>query len=282
MNPTATAPSSASGNPAEQLGKYFHWCASAVTLALFALVLTEQFAHLRLPGRPGWPDALLIFAATVSTLTALARKLPVQNVLLGAAVIALVGGGAHGFGAAMAIPFGPFVYTDRVGLRILDQFAWMMPLLWVVAVLNSRGVARLILRPWRKLRVYGFWLIGITVALTVLFDVGLEPFAAVVKRYWLWQPNRIPVTWGSAPVSNFPGWLLTALLITAFATPALIDKRQQRSTNRPAEFHPLVLWLLAMLLFAVGAAQHQLWAAMIFCIATSILVTIFAVRGARW
>ena len=202
--------------------------------------------------------------------------------MLGASVIALVGGTVHGLGAATALPFGPFVYTDRVGPRLLDHFAWMMPLIWVTAVLNSRGVARLILRPWRKLRIYGFWLIGITVVLTVLFDAGLEPFAAVVKRCWLWQPTRIPVTWGSAPISNFLGWLLTALLIMAFATPALIDKRQQRSTQRPAEFHPLVLWLLAMLLFAVGAAQHQLWAAMIFCVVTSIFVTIFAVRGARW
>ena len=282
MNPTATAPSSAPGNPAGHLGRFFYWFTSALTLAIFAVVLVQQLTQLHLPGRPGWPDALLIFAATLSTLAALTRKLPTQNVLLGAAVIALVGGIAHGFGAATAIPFGPFAYTDRVGLRFLDTFAWMMPLVWVVAVLNSRGVARLILRPWRKLRVYGFWLIGITVALTVLFDAGLEPFAAVVKRYWLWQTTRIPVTWGSAPVSNFLGWLLTALLIMAFATPALIDKRQQRSTNRPAEFHPLVLWVLAMLMFAVGAAQHQLWAAMIFCVVTSILVTIFAVRGARW
>ena len=139
-----------------------------------------------------------------------------------------------------------------------------MPFVWVVAVLNSRGVARLILRPWRKLRAYGFWLIGITVALTVLFDAGLEPFAAGVKRYWLWQPTRIPVTWGSAPVTNFLGWLLTALLILAFATPALIDKRA-RPGSRPPDYHPLGVWMLAMILFAAGArcttlaARGVLW-----------------------
>ena len=33
------------------------------------------------------------------------------------------------------------------------------------------------------------------VALAVLFDAALEPFAAAVKRYWLWHPTRLPLTW---------------------------------------------------------------------------------------
>jgi hypothetical protein len=52
-----------------------------------------------------------------------------------------------------------------------------MPFIWAVAVLNSRGVARLILRPWRKTTKYGLWVIGLACVLTVIFDFNLEPFA---------------------------------------------------------------------------------------------------------
>ena len=268
-------------NPVEALSRFSKWFTSILALASYAFALLALAADLRLPGKPGWPEALLIFTATLTTLVALARQLPAQSVFLGALIAAFIGGVSHSLGATTAMPFGPFTYTTDAGPRLLNILAWPMPFVWVVAVLNSRGVARLILRPWRKLRAYGFWLIGITVALTVLFDAGLEPFAAVVKRYWLWQPTRIPLTWGGAPVTNFLGWGLTALLIMAFATPALIDKRA-RPGQRPPDYHPLVVWVLAMVLFAVGAGLRQLWLPVGYCAVTSVIVIVFAVRGARW
>ncbi|MEK7787507.1 MAG: hypothetical protein AAB658_19055 [Chloroflexota bacterium] len=77
-------------------------------------------------------------------------------------------------------------------------------------------------------------------------------------------------------------WLVTALFILVFATPALIDKRRQRSANRPPDYHPLVVWLLAVALFALGAATRQLWPAVIYCVTAGLAVAIFAIRGARW
>ncbi len=280
MNKTGQK-SAASSAPAEQLGRIFHWLASGLALASFLLVLTTLFMPLRLPGKPGWPEAVLILTATVATLASLSRQLPGQNVLLAAAVIGFIGGIVHGFGAATGIPFGPFTYTDTAGPRIFDTLAWPIPLLWIVAVLNSRGVARLILRPWRKLQTYGFWLIGITAALTVMFDAALEPFAAAVKRYWLWSPTKLPFAWYGAPLTNFLGWLVAVLLILAFATPALIDKRP-RPMKHPPHHHPLVVWLLAMALFATGTAAQQLWPAAGFCVGIGIVTAMFAIRGARW
>jgi uncharacterized membrane protein len=281
MNDSPQLRSPEASNPVAALERFAKGFVSLLALASYGLVLAALVGDWRLPGKPGWPEALLLFTATLATLAGLARQLPVQNTLLGAAIIALIGSVAHSLAAATAIPFGPFIYTDAAGPRLLNLVAWPLPLLWIVAVLNSRGVARLILRPWRKLRAYGFWLIGITIALTVLFDAGLEPFATVVKHYWVWQPTRLPFTWSGAPVTNFLGWLLTTLLIMAFATPALIDKRA-RPANRPADYHPLVIWLLAIILFATGAALRQLWLPVAFCTVTGVGVTVFAVRGANW
>jgi len=268
-------------NPVDALGRFAKWAASLLALASYGLVMYVLVGNALKTGKPGWPEALLIFTTTLATLTALSRQLPAQNTLLAAMIIAGIGSASHSLGAATGIPFGPFTYTTEAGPQLLNLLAWPMPLLWIVAVLNSRGVARLILRPWRKLRAYGFWLIGLTVVLTVLFDAALEPFAVVVKHYWLWQPTRIPFTWGGAPVTNFLGWLITTLLIMAFAAPALIDKRA-RPTQRPPDYHPLITWLLAMILFGVGAATHQLWWPVAFGGLASVLVTVFAIRGAKW
>jgi len=274
--------SSSATNPSGRLVGVLHWLASGLALVGFALVALTLFVPLGEATDPGWPEAVLILVATLTTLVSLARQLPAQNVMLAAAVIAFIGGTVHAVGAVTAIPFGPFSYTNSAGPRFFNTLAWPMPLVWIVAILNSRGVARLILRPWRKVRAYGFWLIGITVALAVLFDLALEPFAAAVKHHWLWHPTKLPLTWFGAPVTNFLGWLVTALFMLVLATPALIDKRRQRSAKRPPVYHPLVVWLLAVALFAAGAATRQLWPAVIYCVAAGLAVAIFAIRGARW
>jgi uncharacterized membrane protein len=153
--------------------------------------------------------------------------------------------------------------------------------LWIIIVLNSRGVARLILRPWRKLKNYGFWLIGATTTLVILFDLALEPFASQTNRYWLWLPTTFPVTWQGVPLVNSLGWLVTTLLLLVFATPPLINK-QSRSRKTVPDYHPLIVWLLALGLFATGAGMHQLWVAVGFCVAAGIATATVALRGARW
>ncbi|TAK94696.1 MAG: carotenoid biosynthesis protein [Verrucomicrobia bacterium] len=195
--------------------------------------------------------------------------------------MACLGSAAHLLTAATAIPFGPIRFTEEIGPKFFDQLGWPMPLLWILAVLNSRGVARMILRPWRKLRVYGFWLIGLTVVLTVAFDVALEPYAAHSRHYWIWLPTRLPLTWHTAPVSNFPAWALTAGLILAFASPSLINKDQRPRKSKP-DAHPLILWLLAVLFLSANSAQAGFLSAAAFGIAAAVIAAAFAIRGARW
>jgi putative membrane protein len=254
---------------------------SALAGASFLLVVWALVSPVQLPGKAGWPEAVLVLTTAVVTLVWLSRQLPGQNVILAAAVIGCIGGIAHALGAATAIPFGPFIFTDNAGPKILGLVAWPIPAIWIIAILNSRGVARLILRPWRKLRSYGFWLLGVTALLTVLFAVALDPFAAQVKRYWLWLPTKLPFTWHGAPWVSFLGWLVTALLCLAFATPALINK-QPHSKKSPPDYHPLAVWLLSLALFAIAAIAHHLWPAAGFCMLMGAVVAFFAIRGARW
>ena len=245
---------------------------AAVFLAALIAVLIGTDTNL--------PEAWLLLLATVSTVVALTRQLPAQNVLLAAIITALIGGVAHSLGAKAGLPFGPILFGSAAGLKLFDTLPWIMPLLWVVAVLNSRGVARLVLRPWRKMRTYGFWLMGLTALFTMLLDCALEPFATHIKHYWIWTAGGFSLTPQGAPVSNLVGWFVVTLLILAFATPVLINK--QLSKRSAPEFHSLAVWLGGIVLGGVAAAGHGFWPAVTLDAVIGAVIASFAIRGARW
>lgn len=249
-----------------------HFLLAAGFLAAFVAIAVRTEAN--------WPLALLLLLATAGTLGALVRQLPAQNVFLAACVIAVIGSAAHAVGEKSGIPFGPLMFGPAAGRRLFGILPWVMPLLWVVAILNSRGVARLVLRPWRKVRAYGFWLIGLTAMFTMLFDCALEPFAAHSKHYWIWAATGYSLTPHGAPVCDSVGWFVVAVLILAFATPAMINK--QLSKRSAPDFHPLAVWLGAILLFATSAAMHGLWLAFACDIIIAAIAAGLAIRGARW
>ncbi len=257
-----------------------HWLLTVVFAAVFVLVVVMLFKPLKLPGNPGWPELLLLAAGVVCTITALAQRLPLQNVLLSVFIIAVLGGAVHALGAITGIPFGPFEFGDGIGPQVFKTLPWAVPLIWILAVLNARGVARLVLRPWRKINAYGFWLIGVTAGLTLLFDFALEPFASRVKHYWLWTPTKFPVTWEGVPVSNFLAWAAVSVLISVVIAPALINK-QPGKRNTP-DFHPFAIWLGAVLLFAAGCAQNGLLRAAVADGIMAAIVTVLALRGGTW
>ena len=248
-------------------------------LLQFALVWTRLWLPQPPFGNAGWPDGLLLVLATATVLASLTRQLPGQNVMLAAIIIAFFAGAVETLGALTAIPFGPFAYTSEIGQQLFYPLPWAVPMIWLVALLASRGVARLVLRPWRNTPNYGFRLIGLATLLVVLLDFGLEPFAIQVKHFWQWNPTKLRFDWYTAPCTNFLGWAVATLLILAFVTPALIHKRPM--TQPPPDYHPLIVWLLLNLLFATGAAVHQLWPAVLLISLAGVVVTAFAVRGAR-
>lgn len=257
--------------------------AQRVLLGLFVIAMgfsvARMFSSIQMPVSEGIWETIVLLLAVTTTLVSLAGQLPVQNVLLGTVVIGVIGGGIHALGALTGLPFGPIIYTHDGGPLLFNALPWFIPFVWIIVILNARGVARLILRPWRKLRIYGYWLIGITTALTLVFVLGFEPFATRLRHYWLWTPTKLPVNWYGTPLSDFLGWLVATLLILAFSTPALMKKKPAKSFP---EYHPLVVWIAINLLFMAGAfSQHLLIPAVIsgmVCVA----VIPFAIRGATW
>jgi len=250
----------------------------AVNLSLFLAFIWEVFN--RGPSPTG--DAATIALAAAASILALARQLPLQNVWLAAAIAGIVGGAAHGLSSdsALCLPFGPIHFNSAAGWQIFHLVPWTLPLVWIIAIFNARGVARLVLRPWRKVKNYGFWLIGVTSFLAVVFDTALEPFAVYAKHFWFWQRTKLSLTWQGAGLLNFAAWAFVAWLIMMLATPSLIPK-QPKSPSAP-DWHPLALWLGALTLFAIGTAHAGHGSAFAADAAIAALTAGFAIRGAQW
>ena len=229
-----------------------------------------------LPGN--WAAGLLMVLAAATTFGALARRLPLQNVLWSGALIATLATIIETVSVTTGIPFGPHIFTDRLGAKIFDILPWSIPLAWFVVVVNCRGVARLVMRPWRKTNYYGFWVMGLTGLLAVLLDLTLEPYATHVRHYWSWQTAGTVPNWYSAPWVNFLGIFVTVLSILAFTTPWLINKLP---TKYPTDYHPLVMWQALNLYFSTANALHQTWPALAVGLVSAVLVLVLTVRGAR-
>lgn len=245
---------------------------SAINLVLFGLRI-QPTAHWR------WTEAVYLLLAVSTTLLALEKRLPLQNAVMAAVTIAGISALILLIGCVSGVPFGPFVYSDRLGGRLFETLPWPVPLIWVVVLINARGVARLIMRPWRRTNFYGFWVIGFTCLLAVLFDLGLEPFAVLTRHWWAWLPTKASLYWHTAPWINFLGWFIASLATLVFATPWLINKQP---VKRPMDYQPLIVWLLINLSLAVSNAANELWLAVSVCTVGNAIAVVFAVRGARW
>jgi len=70
-----------------------------------------------------------------------------------------------------------------------------------------------------------------------------------------------------------------ALLMLALVTPALINKSPVR---RVPDYHPLAVWLGAIMLFGIASALHGMWVAVALDGAMAVLAATFALRGGRW
>lgn len=226
-------------------------------LVWLANVIVAAFG-IRLPEEGMWVEGLLPVAAVATTLVGLRRVLPWQNLLAMAIIV-----GGFGFAVTLlslrtSFPFGPLVFLDPDSNPMFNVVPWWVPALWVVLVLNARAVARVVLFRWRTGRNYGLWVIGLACLLVAAFDLGLEPYATQVKRYWAWTSNKSAVDWHwlGTPVTSFLGWAICTLVV-AIAT--VVWGINKRPLPVAPHYHPLALWVLLNGLTAVGNIGLGLW-----------------------
>ena len=248
-------------------------------LFLLAVVaeIVRTWLGLEWPGTWAWigPGIWVLAAGTLAV--GLARRLPAQNIV----AIACVGGGIalviESLNAATQIPFGQRTLSERYG-PVLFGVGWFQPFLWLAMAMACRGVARLAVRPWRKLQYYGIWVMAVATLLALVLALVHE--AAGGGAGWWRRENRPGTwTWYECPWASMLGWALTTLVIYAFTTPWFLNKQP---VKQPTDWHPLGVWSgLMVWLLTLNAAQHH-WVAVVLGSVAAVVGTGAAVRGGRW
>lgn len=210
------------------------------------------------PPAGDWATIVLLSMAAAATLLNLSRSLPAQNVLAAVLVIVIVSDLAQLAGIRSGCFVAPLSYINPSGPKSFNP--WLTPLAWVVAVLNSRGVARLVLRPWRSSHNYGLWAIAVTCALVFMLDACLDLAD--------WHIDD----WRAAAAC-----IVSTLAIVVLAVPWLINKRP--GPQPPPDWQPFMIWqILNVLLAFAEAAQHAPSAA-VFHITVGAVIAIAALRA---
>ena len=230
-----------------------------------------------------WPEGwaflgLGVWVAAALTLTiGLARRLPAQNVFAVAVLAGLFGFAIEALNVATQIPFGHRAYQGALGSRALGV-AWYLPFVWVALAISGRGVARLILRPWRKLQYYGLWVMAAAIILTLLMALNYE--AAGSRLDWWWRENRAGVwSWYGSPAVSLLGWGITTLLIYGFTTPWFLNKQP---VKQPTDWHPLIVWEILLLWLILISGLQGAWSAVAVGTVSGLLAAGLAIRGGTW
>lgn len=257
-----------------------HWLFLILAIINAALCVAWPYISPTTADYDHWPDILFLLISSACLSLGLARQVPLVNVVGTVCLTLLFGTLVLLVGTQTGIPFGPFRYNLNLDPKILDLLPPVAPLMWITVLFSARGVIRLVLRPWRKINSYGFWLIGLTALLAILTDLALDPFATHARHYWNWHPTKVPFTWYGATFVNFLSWGAVTVLIFAFVTPLLINKQLSRK-NVP-DYHPLLIWIAVMIIVTAGAAGAKLWPAVILDGVIFLATLVMAIRGARW
>ncbi|WP_299034240.1 carotenoid biosynthesis protein [uncultured Pseudokineococcus sp.] len=206
-----------------------------VSLVLAGAAVLAQVAHPLLSGtalHTTTMAAVALFAAAV--LADAARRFGVPA----AAAVLVVAGGlglvAEAVGTATGWPFGEYSYAGTLGPQVLDVPV-VVPLAWTM-------MAYPMLLAGRTLAPPGSWT-AVPVAAVGLasWDLFLDPMM-VAEGHWAWA-DPTPALPGvpGIPLTNYLGWLLVALVISAVLHRVVPDpRRTPRRREQPAAPRRLV------------------------------------------
>jgi uncharacterized membrane protein len=202
--------------------------AARVPVALAAAVVALQIAYPLVEGTAR--DELTIVTVVLFFLASTAHALVWRGARFTAALVAVTAGGGFGveaLGVNLGLPFGAYAYTGTLGWEALGVPV-IIPLAWTMMAYPSLLVG---------LRISRHPVLGTVVAGLALaaWDLFLDP-QMVAEGHWEWLGGG-PTLLG-IPLSNFAGWVLTAIIMMALLRPAL---PAVEADDRPP--YALYLWV---------------------------------------
>lgn len=252
---------------------------AALTLLALGVLASGTAALAGWQGPVGWRwlEGGIPVLASVAVLAALAARLPLQNVLACGLLVWLTAAMVMAIGAFTGSPLGRFEFTRELGARLMDQVTWPVPFLWLAVVLSARQSARVVLRPWRRMKHYGVWLLGVALVGSLALALTIEPFGRQVLGWWHWPVRTTAhAHWLGAPLM-FPA--MTAVFTAALlliATPWLIAKRP---AGGEPDYGPVLTWLALDLWAVLGGLSARLWTVVALGVVAGGVVAVLAWHG---
>lgn len=155
-----------------------------------------------LPASLAWTASVVIALYALATLLSEMRDQTIGAVLLRFLLLSATLLCVEYLGVEWGLPFGRYHYTDGLGFKILSVPV-VIPLAWYTTIITTWRLAEGVLhhssgrQSWRILAGAG--------TLTVALDLLLEPMASMVKGYWIWAENVVPL-------QNYASWFVFSLL----------------------------------------------------------------------
>jgi uncharacterized membrane protein len=113
--------------------------------------------------------------------------------------------GSELMGTAFGVPFGPYSYTELLGVKWLGLVPALIPLSWFFMAVPAYGLAA---RAVGADRPAGRVFLGSLLLLA--WDLTLDPAMSEVTRYWVWGESG---PYYGMPLMNLVGWYVTGVVL---------------------------------------------------------------------
>lgn len=189
-----------------------HWQPMVVTLWALYTLLTIYMVAGPPPGLPGtrvvMPLTTLLFFGF--SLTHAAWRLGGRHALL---LLGLTFGVSLAFesvGVLTGWVYGPYHYTDRLGVKAFGLVPLLIPVAWFMMSYPSFVLAETLAGAGPDGSAKrAAWMALLSAMIMTAWDLGMDP-AMVAAGHWVWE---VEGAYFGIPVHNYAGWLATTFCI---------------------------------------------------------------------
>ncbi len=156
-----------------------------------------------------------IVIAALVTLKIQARRLPIQNIVAISFLVVGLSFVIELFSEKTGLPIARGITRDLPPAKTIANVSWLVPLLWLISLLNVRTCMKQLLRTRQGVRFYGSEILMLTsVTVSVLYT--LAPL--------FFKKTLTPL--------NLPGTFFMAVVLLLSLTPWLIEKKPRSGAEQ--------------------------------------------------
>lgn len=231
----------------------------AIYLCSYPVAVTGVAFNVRPGFSMAWAGSVLLFVQGGIAAAWFWQTMGARRGALATGIVALGAFAGETLGVATGVPFGPYHYAAILFPRLPGSTPLPVICAWLLVMAASVGTAQML---WPRAPIVAR--VAIAALIGVALDLVLEPVAARVEGYWIWQATG---PYYGIPTTNFVGWaaLCAALAAIVFALwrPAPSARRRATLVERGPQLAETPFWqyTLTVGMFTAIDLAHGLWVA---------------------